>query len=91
MGGTAFMFHFIAWLLSVRDNGLGVVFYTTHDALLPDGLRCERASGIVEAWSRCDADGTDWLVVKHSSALAHDRAKRVRFFLWKRKVRLFGL
>lgn len=73
LSGTAFMFHFMAWLLSVRDNGLDVVFYTTHKENFPCELRNEQVGDWTEAWKRCDEDNTDFLVVKFASEMMHNR------------------
>lgn len=73
LSGTAFMFHFIPWLLSIRDNGLDVVFYTTHKEIFPSELHNEQVADWTEAWTRCDENGTDFLVVKFSSSMMHDK------------------
>lgn len=73
LSGTAFMFHFIPWLLSIRDNGLDVVFYTTHKEIFPSELHNEQVADWTEAWKRCDENGTDFLVVKFSSSMMHDK------------------
>ena len=73
LSGTAFMFHFIPWLLSIRDNGLDVIFYTTHKEIFPSELHNEQVNDWTEAWKRCDENGTDFLVVKFSSSMMRDK------------------
>ena len=66
LGGTAYMFYVVAWLLASRNNDIDVTLMTTHEGLFPDCLRVEQVEGLTDAMRRCREQGIEYLVTKYS-------------------------
>ena len=66
LGGTAYMFYVVAWLLASRDNGIEVTLMTTNEGRFPDCLSVVRVESLAVAVRRCRECGIEYLITKYS-------------------------
>ena len=65
IGGTEWLFIVVSTLLSKRDNEIDIILYITKSGKFLDGLMTKVVRDISEAITIADAEGVDYLVVKH--------------------------
>lgn len=69
IGGTEYLFIVVAYLLSIRNNGLEVKTFTSDDGAFPKGYDYEVVGGFPDAVKRASDYGFDCLIFKHDSDL----------------------
>lgn len=63
-GGTSYMFFIISYLLSVRENGLDVTLFVSHEGIFPEGMAVRVVPDWRAAWATCDREGYEYLVIR---------------------------
>jgi glycosyltransferase involved in cell wall biosynthesis len=66
IGGSAYLFYLLAFLLSSRDNGIDVTLFTTQKGIFPEVIKSCIAVDFFDAWSQCNNLGIECLIVKPS-------------------------
>lgn len=65
IGGTEYMFLLISSILSARDNGIDVTFFTTFKSKFPKDLNVEYCDDLNKCIIIAESEGFDFLVIKH--------------------------
>ena len=68
IGGGAYMFYLVAWLLATRHNGISVTLLNTHKGQFPPELKVAEVNDMEDAARYCQENGIEHLVVKHSDS-----------------------
>lgn len=87
IGGTEYMFIVIAYLLSIRDNGLEVNTYTRSEGIFPDGYKYEVVESFENAVGNAVKSGFDYFVFKHDASVIESGIldainPRIKLIVW---------
>jgi glycosyltransferase involved in cell wall biosynthesis len=66
IGGSAYLFYLLTYLLSSRNNGLDVTLFTTKKGIFPNEIKSCIAIDFFDAWNQCDNVEIKYLIVKPS-------------------------
>lgn len=74
MGGTEYMLILVSYLLSIRNNHVDIIVYTTHDASnLPLEMHTKKVDNISDAINRATGDGCEYFIFIHKEWYISDR------------------
>lgn len=74
MGGTEYMLILVSYLLSIRNNHVDIIVYTTHDASnLPLEMHTKKVDNISDAINRATGDGCEYFIFIHKGWYISDR------------------